>query len=105
MQFLIYQEIYRYQEQNKIQKEEQEDELGQGWRTFVSDGSKVRLLTEKRKNVGYGCNAIDEGLELGEQNKDLCALRCPKFHRNLCEEQKKAFTSEIPSLPQIGYWV
>ena len=41
---------------------------------LLSGGSNVRLLTEKRKNVGHGCNAIDEGLELGEQNKDLCAL-------------------------------
>ena len=58
--------------------------LAPGWRTFLCGGSNLKSQTEKRKNVGYGCNNINEGLER-------------KFCRILCNEQKKVFIPEIPS--------
>ena len=39
----------------------------QGWRTFLRVGSNIRSQTDKRKNVGQGCNDIDDGLEPGKQ--------------------------------------
>ena len=55
--------------------------LCQGWRTFLSGWSNLRSQTEKRKNVGHGCNHINERLER-------------KFCRNLCKEQKKRFSPQ-----------
>ena len=60
--------------------------LHQGWRTFLNGGSNLRSQTEKRKNVGHGCNNIYEGLER-------------KFCRNLCKEQKKDFHLRNTQLP------
>ena len=60
--------------------------LYQGWRTFLSGGSNLRSQTEKRKNVGHGCNNINEGLER-------------KFCRNLYKEQKKDLHLRNTQLP------